>query len=318
MLLFFLFFLCVKREIIPKEPPYFNIKEMIDSLENGFSFEWKMNNKIMNFKAKGDYIGLGKYKIEGDLFVDGKREEIGELNPYEIIKVVTGQLDFKFKGIKDKFYIFNFTSNLFFLDPINGLGKGEIFIKDSAINSIVCSGDETYFYIKLSKNKTNFTKYYIEYEGNIKKILERMILLGEKEVSIEKNILRFKETRDLDERIFNTGDVKFLLLKSDFNGLFKDPLDSLFKYNIVCTLNLFYKDVNRIYDQKGRPSITISIEENIEGYIGLFIDNNFVSCGIGKKIIYFPFKEEVERDLYYSIIVSGSFDGKIKNYRRLK
>ncbi len=318
--MFFFIFIsfCAKKQMIINDIPNFNIKEMIDNLESGFSFEWEMKNKIMTFKSKGNYIGGGKYQMEGEIVIDGKKEKLQDFNPYEMIRVVSGENDFKFKEYKNGFYIFNFTANLFFLNPNAGIGKGEIFIKDSTIRNIICSGDNAFFRIIISKDRSPTAKFYIDYEGEIDNLIKRLITFGERDISIEGNILKFKEVRDIDERIFNKGKVEFFLLKNDYNGKIKDPIDTLFAYSILSPINIVYKQVDKLYDQKGRPSITISIEDNVEGYIGFFVDNVFVSCGIGKKYIFFPFKDEIERDLYYSIIVSGELNGKVKNYRRLK
>lgn len=318
MFIIIIFSFCTKKAMIMKEIPSFDFKKMIDKLEDGFSFEWRMKNKVMNFKSKGNYIGSGKYKMEGEVIIDGKKEELQDLNPFEILKVILGENDFKFREIKNGCYVFNFTANLFFLNPVSGFGKGEIIIKDSIIQSVICSGEDTYFSMVISEDKPVYSEYYIDYEGKIENITKRLVAFGEKKVSFKGNILKFKEVKEFDDRIFKQGKIEFLLLKNDYNGTLKDPIDTLFTYSIICTLNMIYKEVDKIYDQKGRPSVTISIQNNIEGYIGFFVDGAFVSCGLGKKCIYFPFKDEKERDLYYAIIISGELNGKIRNYRRLK
>jgi len=317
MLLIILFF-CTKREMIINNRPYFDVRKMIEELEDGFSFEWEMRNRVMNFSGKGEYIGGGKYNIKGSMIVDGKKEEIGDMDPYEMIKVLIGEGEINYKGNIKDYYVYMFKGNLFFLDPLNGEGNGEIFVKDSSIHLIKCEGKGAYFNMKIFKKLSSLTKYFLNYEGDMKKIIERLLAFGERDVVFEGNILKFREIFEIDERIFNEGDVKFMLLKSDYNTSLKDPIDTLFTYKIVDTINLNCKNILKDYDQKGRPVIVLNTEENLEGYIGLFIDGRFVSTGYGKKMIIFPFQEERERDLVYSIMKTGKIDGKIKNFRRLK
>ncbi len=186
------------------------------------------------------------------------------------------------------------------------------------IKKFYCSQDGVFFKMTIKDTTTPYTRFQIEYDGDISNIMKRLEAYGEKNVHLNGGILSFKEIKRIDERIFNKGEVRFLLLLSSKNGSIKDPIDTLFTYNPKSVINLKYHDVEKIFDQRGRPTIIISIEDNIEGYIGLLVDGNLVSCGISKKMIYFPFNKDEDRDLYYSMIKSGELKGKIKKIRRLK
>ncbi len=301
----------------PPEISDINVNALIDSLENGFTFTLNITKKNYRLSAKGKYLSPEKYTFNGSFSSGGKTDSINGINPMETIRMVTGEKDFKPLGEKEGSYLFKFTANLFLVDPVNGIGKGEIEIKHNRIISIKGKTENGVLSIFLTPLKFNATsKYSIRVNGSPSELVKRLKIFGEKDITKEFNTINFIESRTFDKRLLQKGNLSFISMNPDPQGLYSTIGHSILRFSKKSEITFRIEGVERGYDSRGRPSLIVRTENAPDTFIGVFVDGKFYSLSYGNTIMYFPYKDTLTRDIIYAIIKSGPLRCKIKEIKR--
>lgn len=301
----------------PPEISDINVNALIDSLENGFSFTLVITKKNYKLSAKGRYFSPEKYTFNGTFSSGGKVESVNGINPMETIRMVTGEKDFKPLWGKGGSYLFKFTANLFLVDPVNGIGEGEIEIKHNRIVSIKGKTKNGVLSIYLTPLRFNTTsKYYIRVNGSHSELVKRLKIFGEKDITKKFNTVSFIESRTFDNRLLQKGNLLFMSMNPDSQGLYTTIGHSILRFSKKSEIAFKIEGVERGYDSRGRPSLIVRTENAPDTFIGVFVDGKFSSLSYGNTIMYFPYKDTLTRDIIYAIIKSGPLRCKIKEIKR--
>jgi len=294
-----------------------NVNGLIDSLENGFTFTINITKKNYKLSAKGKYLSPEKYTFDGTFSSEGKVEPVNGINPMETIRMVTGERDFKPLGEKGGSYFFKFTANLFLVDPINGTGEGKIEVKHNRIVSIKGKTKNGVLSIYLKPLRYNsIAKYSIIFNGTSLELVQRLKIYGEKDITKKFNTINFIESRTFDKRLLQRGNLVFMSMISDLQGLYTPVGNSISRFSKKSEITFNIQGVKRGYDSRGRPSLILHAKNVPDTFIGMFVDGEFSSLSYGNTIMYFPYKDTLTRDIIYAIIKSGPLRCKIKEIKR--
>jgi len=309
---------CASDKVI-KASERVNVVQLIDSLENGFTFRWHMKNRFMRMDAEGIYMGKGRVDIKGSLKSPEGTMDVSGYNPYEQIKIVCGERRFVFKEKRRNTLIYEFPAVLFFLDPVKGMGKGLVYIRDGRIYKITAENENAKWNMDIGKYRRPVSRIRVDCDGcDMERIKQRLVLWGEKGVKQKGNIFEFIEEIPLNSKLFKKGTVKWYVLESNKQGELKDPLDTLYTYSIDSLYNPEITRINYGTDPRGRPSLIIGIKNPGNGIIGLFVDDSLVSTCYGNNPMIIPFGDSTEAKLVYIYLKTGQIGSGSIEIRRLK
>jgi len=309
---------CASSEVI-RASERVNVAQLIDSLENGFTFRWHMKNRFMRMDAEGIYMGKGRVDIKGSLKSPEGTMDVSGYNPYEQIRIVCGENRFVFKRKRRNTLIYEFPAVLFFLDPVKGMGKGLVYIKDGRIFKITAENENAKWCMDIGKYRKPVTRIRVDCDGcDMERIKLRLELWGERDVKLKENIFEFIEEVPLNSNLFKMGTVKWYVLESTRHGELKDPLDTLYTYSIDSPYNPEIIQINHGTDPRGRPSLIIGIKNPGNGIIGLFVDDSLVSTCYGNNPMIIPFRDSTVAKLVYIYLKTGRIGSCSIQIRRLK
>lgn len=313
LLIILLFILNCSREV--KKPPPPDLPYiMLESLKNGFTYNWDMIRERgevkTEFKASGIYSGEGKFTMDGLLKVGETEEEIKDINPYVEIKNLTGDGDFEYLKTDENKYIYGFTANLTLLFPGGKKGKGMVTLSDEGIEKITAESNNAYWEMEI-EHTVNVRRRSIDVvEGIPAEVLRRRIeYYGGLNVELKKGKVFFEELRTVDRKgiLFNRGNHSvYELTHSPEGNLFLAP-DSLERYNIVNRLNLNISEISIRENELGGYWLTLVFDKSTDAnLIGITVDDILFGIGHpGGRSFRFPISNDKLAYELYAVLKSN-------------